>query len=338
MTPTPTEPATRRGEAVGWADGVRTDVAGRIEELVEGLASDADPGAVYVGWFAAAEVAGCPARFRAGGVDGWDFPGWSPQSAAASVGRSALARCVDRSSELPDPLGTVKAWMRDVRSSPTSYVAEWVTHLSQTGDRIGLAATAALAARWIAGFVRVVGWPFPEKLALVVDDPDSPSARRGPPPWRPRLSTRRVPVSVASKPDAIAGTVAPSGRFDVMFHRPNSRDDLALAERAAFEATAASLAIGIVPAHVVLSAADTGERLRFPVNDPLLTRGADQVVEVIRHRLRAAEPLAPGTTEFDDATPGPACRYCPTADDCGPGQQWLARPRRHNGLPVVSLG
>jgi hypothetical protein len=309
-----------------------------LEELVAALSGDADPGSIYVGWFAAADVAGCPARFRAGGADGWDFPGWSPPSAAPSVGRSALARAVDRSTELPDPLGLVKAWMREVRSAPTSYVAEWITHLSQTGDRIGLAATAALAARWIAGFVRVAGWPLPEKLALVVDDPDTPSARRGPPPWRPRLERRRVPVAVASKPDAVAGTVAPSGRFDLVFHRPNSSDDLALADRAAFEATAAALALGIVPAHVVVSAADTGERLRFPVDDPLLARGADQVVAVVRHRLRAAEGPAPGEPEQADAVPSPACRYCPAAADCGPGQAWLARPnRRVNGLPVLSL-
>jgi hypothetical protein len=169
---------------------------------------------------------------------------------------------------------------------------------------------------------------------MVVDDPDTPSARRPPPPWRPRLATRRVPVTVASKPDAVAGTVAPSGQFDLVFHRPTTGDEVALSDRAAFEAAAGALAIGIVPASVVLTTADTGERLRFPVVDALLQRGADQAVDVVRQRLQAS--AAP--EDWADAAPGSACRHCPAQDDCPPAQAWLTRPgRRHNGLPLIGV-
>ena len=335
-------------DPVGRADDLRAEVTRRLDELVDGLGEDAAPGKIYVGWFDAADVAGCPTRFRAAGTEGWDFPGWSPQTAGGTVGRAALARYLDRNvtpaaaapgadPALPHPLDAVKQWMREARGTPTSSIAEWVTKLWRFGERADLAATAALATRWVAGFVRVLGWPLPEGLALVVDDPGSPSARRGTPPWRPRLAARRVPVTIGSKPDAVIGTVAPSGGFDVVFHRPNSGDELALTERAAFEATAAALAIGIVPRDVVLTTADTGEKLRFPVRDDLLDCGVRLAVDVVRQRLRASEPLAPGVAEHDDAVPSAACRYCPERATCPPGLAWLDRPGRwHNGLPVLA--
>lgn len=334
-------------DAVGRADALRAEVGERLEKLVAGLDDGADPGKVYVGWFAACEVAECPTKFRARGIDGWAFEGWSPPTAAAALGRSALARYLDQHATasgdppaLLQPLDAVKAWMREARETPTSSVAEWVTHLSQplSRDRAGLAAAAALATRWIAGFVRVVGWPLPDRLALVVDDPGSPSARRPTPPWRPRLTTaRKVPITVASRPDAVIGAVAPSGQFDLVFHRPTSGDDRSLGERAAYEAAAASLAIGIVPHRVLLTTGDTGEQLLFVVDDELLDRGARLAEAVVRERLRASEPLAPGTAEHDDATPSNACRFCPTLEACSAGTAWLTRPARwHNGLPVLT--
>jgi hypothetical protein len=331
------------------AGELRRTTTERLDELVGGLAADAGAGDIYVGWVAAAEVAGCPARFRAGGADGWGFPGWSPPLAAAAVGRVALARHLDRhvvasqvahgaAPALPHPLEAVKTWMKEARATPTSRVAEWVAELSQRhdrADRAALAATAGLAARWVAGFVRVLGWPLPDDVRLVVDDPGSPSARRGAPPWRPRLASRRVPIAVAGKPDAVVGTVAPAGRFDLLFHRPTSSDDVTLAERAAFEAAAWSLAVGLVPRAVLITTGDTGEQLRFPVAPDVLARGADLVAAVVEQRLRAAE--APGADDWTDAVAGPTCRYCPANADCPPGRSWLTRPARwHNGLPVLT--
>ncbi|HEY8546268.1 MAG TPA: hypothetical protein VIL36_14510, partial [Acidimicrobiales bacterium] len=230
----------------------------------------------------------------------------------------------------------VKAWMKEARETPTSRVAEWVADLSHQRDKAALAATAGLAARWIAGFVRVVGWPLPGDLRLVVDDPGSPSARRGNPPWRPRLSSRRVPIAVAGKPDAVVGTVAPSGGFDLLLHRPTSSDDVTLAERAAFEAAAWALAAGLVARAVLVTTGDTGERLRFPVDPGVLARGTDLLVAVVEHRLRAAE--APGADPWSDATPSPACRWCPHRTDCPAGRARLTGPARwHNGLPVLRL-
>jgi hypothetical protein len=142
---------------------------------------------------------------------------------------------------------------------------------------------------------------------------------------------------VASRPDAVVGAVAPSGNFDLVFHRPTSGDDRSLGERAAFEATAASLAVGIVPRRVLLTTGDTGERLLFTVDDELLDRGACLAEAVVRERLRASEPVPPGVAEHDDATPSSACRYCDHLDSCPAGRSWLTRPGRwHNGLPVLA--
>ncbi|HEY8547362.1 MAG TPA: hypothetical protein VIL36_20010, partial [Acidimicrobiales bacterium] len=91
-----TDGREHRHATVERALRLRDDVTARLDELVGGLDAEADPGDVYVGWVAAAEVAQCPARFRAGGEDGWGFPGWSPALAAGAVGRVALARHLDR--------------------------------------------------------------------------------------------------------------------------------------------------------------------------------------------------------------------------------------------------
>jgi hypothetical protein len=321
-------------DAVGRADELRENVAGRIGELL----GSGEPGVrdVFVGWVAALDAAGCPVRYRASGADGWGFPGWSPALAAGAVARVALVRHLDRTSSprtgptLPEPLEAVRDWLREAQRAPASRVAEWIAELGRDGDRDTVAATAANATRWLAGFVRVMGWPLPDRLAVVVDNPEGPHGRGWQKHWRP---TKGSPVCVASSPDATLGKVAPSGGFDLVVHRPSAPADVALADRAAFEAAAGSLSNRIVPASILVTTADTGEHARFPVTPDLLGRGAALIVEVVRQRLIAADAAEP-----DDATPSPACRWCPYLDDCGAGQAWLAGPGRWRaGLPVLSL-
>jgi hypothetical protein len=189
--------------------------------------------------------------------------------------------------------------------------------------------------------VRVLGWPLPPRLRLL-------SAVRGaesrPLRWR-APSTAGTPggtggsggpktagVTVASGADARLGRVAGSGNFALVVHRVAAGDDGRVHDRAAFEAVAGALAIGIVPAAVVVTAGDTGERLRVPTNPDLLDRGAALVAGVVRQRAVAAE------RGFDaaDASPSPGCRHCPLIGDCTPGRDWLAGPGRwRGGLPVI---
>ncbi|MGH9211086.1 MAG: hypothetical protein ACRD2C_10430 [Acidimicrobiales bacterium] len=324
-------------DRVGLADRLRTDLTGRIDRTLSDAPS---PGTgIYVGWVAALDAALCPARYRASGIHGWGFPGWSPPLAAAAIGRAALnghlllraapahgLAITEPVLALPEPLEVVRAWVRDVARVPTSPVAEWVAELARDGDRATLAAAAANATRWVAGFVRVNGWPLPPRLGLISDEADNPFARRWPKRWRP---SRGSSVTVASSPDAVVGKVAPAGRFGLLVHRPSSPTDGVLADRAAFEATAGALTSGIVADHVVVTTADSGERVRFPIDDALLARGLELVVGTVRQRV-----LAQGDWGFDDATPSAACHHCPERSGCEPGCLWLVGPGRwRGGLP-----
>ncbi|MFP3902335.1 MAG: hypothetical protein ACLFXM_15880 [Acidimicrobiia bacterium] len=318
--------AVRRSvpDPVGVAARLRSEMADRVGAAV-GLASTS-PDEVHVGWFAALDASGCPARYRGRGETGWSFPGWSPGLAGGPIARAALDHHMTMQpsgrlpGEPPAPLPTVRAWMRSVRRAPDSSVGEWVAERARDGDAATLAAAAAAAARWLAGFLRVVGWPLPPRLALAVERP----AR-----WRP---SRSSPVAVASGADAHLGRVTMAGRFAVLVHRVTSGDDGGALDRAAFEATATALGGGIAPGEVIVSAGDTGERLRFEVDDALLARGADLTELVVRERARAVDETDPD----HGATPSAACRWCERLDECGPGRSWRATAQRwRGGLPLL---
>jgi hypothetical protein len=325
-------------DPVGSADGLRRRLA---EEIAELAGSSAGGAQVYVSWFAAQEAAACPARFRAQGEEGWGFPGWSAPLAAAAVGRAALDRHLDvhdgSRSPLgpsdgpprPAPLEAVRAWMRSMAACADCGVGDWVADRIAHRDDAALAATAAGATRWLAGFVRVLGWPLPPRLRLLsaVRGADSRPLR-----WRAPAFPKNAGVTVASGADARLGRVAGSGDFALVVHRVAAGDDGRVHDRAAFEAVAGALAIGIVPAAIVVTAGDTGERLRVPTDPDLLDRGAALVAGVVRQRAVAAE------RGFDasDASPSPGCRHCPLIGECAPGRDWLAGPGRwRGGLPVV---
>jgi hypothetical protein len=342
------------GDPVGAADALRRRLAAEIADIA-GADVDAAVGGgqVHVGWFAAQEAEACPARFRARGEEGWGFPGWSAPLAAAAVGRAALDRHLDVHDGARSPLGptddpprpapleAVRAWMRSMAATPDCGVGDWVADRIAHRDDAALAATAAGATRWLAGFVRVLGWPLPPRLRLL-------SAVRGaesrPLRWRApqapgahgasgaAAGAKAGSVTMASGADARLGRVAGSGNFALVVHRVAAGDDGRVHDRAAFEAVAGALAIGIVPAAVVVTSGDTGERLRVPTDERLLDRGAALVAGVVRQRAVAAE------RGFDaaDASPSPGCRHCPLIGDCGPGRDWLAGPGRwRGGLPVM---
>lgn len=318
--------AVRRAvpDPVGVASRLRQEMADRVDAAVS--VASAAPDEVHVGWFAALDSSGCPARYRSRGEIGWAFPGWSPGLAGTPIARAALDHhlAVQPPGRLPGqppaPLPTVRAWMRAARRAPDGSVGEWVAERARDGSAATLAAAAGAAARWLAGFLRVVGWPLPPHLSLVVDRP----AR-----WRPGRSS---PVAVASGADAHLGRVTMAGRFAVLVHRVTSGDDGSALDRAAFEATATALGVGITPGEVILSAGDTGERLRFDVDDALLARGSDLIELVVRERARAVDETDPD----QGATPSAACRWCERLDECGPGRSWRAHTERwRGGLPVV---
>ncbi len=324
------DPAGR--DAVGAADQLLASVGQAVDEAL--AAAPAPPGQIYVNWSAALDAADCPARYRAGGEDGWAFPGWSPGTAAGTVARAALDRHLDAGAAgpgagpvLPDPLEAVRAWVREATAVGDRGVAGWVAERRAEGDAATLAATAAAAGRWLAGFVRVLGWPLPEGLVLL----NVPRADGGPPArWWPRPQS---PVAVASGADARIGRVRGAGGHTLVVHRPAAGDDRDVRARAAVEAAAGALVHHVAPVAVLVTAGDTGARARIVVDDEVLAAGGTMIAEVVRQRVRAT---AVGH-DAADATPSARCRWCDLRPVCPPGAAWVAGPGRwRGGLPVVA--
>jgi hypothetical protein len=312
-------------DAVGAADRLRTDVAAAV-----GAIGSPPSGRARVGWWDARAAAACPAAYRAEGEHGWAFPGWSPATAAGAVARAALDRHLDEApgGAAPEPLELVRAWIRAARDLSADGAAGWVAERREEGDAAALAATAAAASRWLAGFVRVWGWPLPADLALLN------VTRAGPVPTAPTWRPPEVPgVSVAAGADARRGRVSGAGRFALVVHRPSGGDDGAVRLRATVEAAAGALTRGIAPEAVIVTTGDTGERLRLDVDATVLDEGGRLLVEAVRQRAAAAE------RGFDpvDAIPSTRCRRCEHAEDCPAGQAWLAGPGRwRDGLPALA--
>lgn len=317
-------------DAVGAADRLRVAVTAAVDDALD--AATAPPGPVFVGWVAAAEAASCPARYRAGGEEGWGFPGWSAATAAGAIARAALDHHLDGPAHdrLPDPLEAVRRWMRASGALDARGVAGWVGELRSERDGATLAASAAAAGRWLGGFLRVLGWPLPDDLTLLnVTRAGAPAAA---PKWWPRQGSA---VSVGSGADARQGRIAGSGGHTLVVHRPSGGDDREVHRRAMFEAAAGALVNRVAPSAVVVTAGDTGERPRVLVDDALLAGGGRLIAEVVRQRVIAVD------RGFDaaDATPSPRCSWCDLVADCAPGAAWLAGPGRwRGGLPVLHPG
>jgi hypothetical protein len=314
-------------DAVGAADRLRAEVSATLAAALGDTGSPS--GRIHVGWWAALAAAACPAAYRAEGEHGWGFPGWSPATAAGAVARATLDRHLE---EAPpgaslDPLEAVRSWIRTARDTSADGAAGWVAERRDEGDAAALAATAAAASRWLAGFVRVLGWPLPPDLALLN------VARDGPAPTTPTWRPPDVPaVSVAAGADARLGRVSGAGRFALVVHRPTGGDDGAVRLRASVEAATGALTRGIAPEVVMVTTGDTGERLRLDVDAAVLHEGGRLLVEAVRQRSAAAE------RGFDpvDATPSGRCRRCEHAEACPAGQAWLAGPGRwRDGLPAL---
>lgn len=323
-------------DAVGAADRLRETVTAAVDAALE--TASAPPGAVFVGWAAAVDAATCPARYRAQGEDGWGFPGWSPATAAGAVARSALdahlevtdADPAGQPVPAPAPVETVRRWMRATGTLDARGVGAWVGELRAAGDTATLAAVAAAASRWLGGFVRVVGWPLPQGMALLNVTREGPTGAA--PRWWPRQGS---PVSVASGADARIGRVTGAGGHTLVVHRASSGDDDDLRRRAGFEAAAGALALRVAPAAVTITAGDTGERARIVVDEGLLAAGGEMIVDVVRQRVVAVER----GHDAADARPSHRCRWCEVRADCAPGRAWVAGPGRwRGGLPAIGGG
>lgn len=340
MTAEVTAEATRTPATVDareTAEQVRASVTSQVSGLLAEQPDDSAPlSDVFVGWVPALGVAECPARFHFDGETGWGFPGWSPPLAAAAAARAALAYHLRSTSgmPLPDPVGAVRAWMRAAKERESrTPVGDWVAEQFQARERAALAATAAAASRWLGGFVKVMGWPLPDDLQIVHGDAEDPAALR----WSRyhRIAGPHGKVTVASSPDAVLGPVTPAGEYGLAVHRPSEPGEGPLFARAAFEAAAAAMTTGVVPGRLQLTAGDTGETVRVPVDPEVLEHGVELIVAVVAERV---EGLAGDFAPAEAATPSTVCRYCDHLDRCPAGRDWMAAGGRWSGgLPTLTV-
>ena len=150
--------------------------------------------------------------------------------------------------------------------------------------------------------------------------------------WRPAAETRaRVQLCggafvLNGKYDLTLGSPAPTGGPE-----PNQRAgkviiDLKTGSRTPtdpedlrFYALVETLSIGVPPLGVgsfyVAEGRIEHEAITADVLDSALRRTVDGIGRLITLRAGGHEPRR---------VPGPSCRWCPIAADCGPGQEWLS--------------
>ena len=208
-------PAPPAGGAPGERDvGAADLVTARSPAAVDAALAAPRRGDVYIGWVAAAEVP--PARPGTGRRGRVGVPRLvaRPRPRPPSGGPPSTTTCTPptrRPGEPPaalPPLEAVRAWMREAagRRRPGRRLGR---RPAADGDAAALAATAAAATRWLAGFVRVLGWPLPDGLTLLNVAPrrraSGPAPGGGPPRARPSRWPRGA--------DARLGRVTGPGDF-----------------------------------------------------------------------------------------------------------------------------
>ena len=100
-------------------------------------------------------------------------------------------------------------------------------------------------------------------------------------------------------------------------------DDASLHRRACFEAAAGALVRGIAPRSVLLTAGDTGERLRVDVDAGVLAAGGELIVDVVRQRV-GRRPPGVRPRRRHPLGPVPALRLAPPA--ARPGRRGWPAP------------
>ncbi len=223
------------------------------------------------------------------------------------VRRSLACAAAKRLSAQPDAtlVGAVRATMTP--DALDWWGTNWLEGAPEEPERVLAAAHALTAA---AGW-RQLPWP----LEGNIND-----TRRWDYPERPlQLSTRLELVETK-------GDVTTAHRLTDSLDLGFESDELAY--------TAAVCLLGGIrpPLELVVHYPQTGRRSRqMRVDAALLRRGIEVAALAVATELAARDLFIDPLPR----RPGPTCRRCPLADDCEPGQNWLAGSgRRRRGFPA----
>lgn len=162
------------------------------------------------------------------------------------------------------------------------------------------------------------------------------------PPLEPRW--RPVPES-RLRADLCADRIVLSGKVDLTVGRadgvragkvlvdlktggfsPGHIDDLR------FYALLETLRVGTPPRLLATYYLDGGRLQEEPVTEGLLQATVERVVRGIAAAVQLRRGERP-----PQLRPGPPCRWCPVAADCGPGRQWIEARDDADGWTAVSL-
>ncbi len=291
------EPGARRPTFdAGLRAELRAELEAGLWPLVTSPDGAGDPSPLHVSKHTLAAVHGCEVRFVH--EDAVGFPGWSVPTARGSVAHKAIELSVHLRGA-PSPLELVDEAMARLAESDRS-LADWLGGLHDV-ERAELRAEANDR---VAKFLEC--WP-----------PLRPS-------WRPvtesRLSVELCGgrVALRGKVDLVLGQARGTTAGKVLVDlktgsfAPVHVDDLR------FYALLDAIRVGVPPRRLATYYLDAGRFVCEDVTEAMLFSATARVVDGVRHlvdlRTGARTPLA---------RVGPACRWCPLLDGCGPGRQHL---------------
>lgn len=283
------------------SQGALAELAADLERRLSAAVGPAPSASVRVERTALAEAMACPASSRRPAFL------WHAPLAARRLGLVALGQmCRTRRGGLSALEATREALEAEMDLG--TRLGTWLKTLGPAETGSVLAAASSWAARQFVA----VPWRALGKVAF------------GPRPLRATPTGSTGPVVLESRLDAdvVLGAAPSVERVLVVLGRPRRAT-------VAFDALVASLSLSRAPLRVVTVDPASGRVEPVGVDQSLLARAADQIVEV----ARALAPIARGQELAQ--VPGPACYRCRWRRECNPGAGWLAaRARRVAGVPL----
>jgi len=290
-----------RGDRPAFEPGLGASLRSELEEaLTPAVAAldELDQAQLWITKHTVSSVLGCEARFVAEQEAGFD--GWTVARAKGTVAHRAIETSMHVRGE-PVPAELVDHAIARLAEGEANGLAEWLQALSEL-ERADLRSAAV------------------DKVSAFLETWPPLSAR-----WRPRSESRvRVElcddrIILAGKVDltlgAAEGTTAGKVLIDLKTggFNPAHIDDLR------FYALVETMKIGVPPRRLASHYLESGRLVPEDVTVALLAAATHRTVAAVDRWIA----LRRGDREPARMT-GPACRWCPIAEQCEPGQAHLA--------------
>ena len=272
---------------------LRHDAETGLAELATRLAADPDGGDLWVSKHHVAGVLGCEAQHLAP-----DPFAWTPARARGQVAHRAIQLSIHWRGD-PTPMDLVDDAMARLAESEKG-LGEWMAGLAP-GEEADLRGQAV------------------ERVTKFVE-------------CFPPLDRRANPTTEARAQWPVTGPIQLTGKVDLMIGKPEGRESRKVIidlksgrlthhhrEDLRFYALLETLCRDVPPRRLVSFSLDSAIADVEDVTDGLLRSSLRRTLDAVE---RMIELRVEGRTPRRVA--GPACRWCPLADDCEPGQAYLS--------------